>query len=98
MFSIINIANASGADAVVNTIVPKIVDNIVLPILGILFSFTILVFIWGLYGFFKGDEDSRNQSKQHILWGVVGLFIMISVYGIIRLVASIVGQSSALPF
>lgn len=91
---------ASSADSVVNSIVPKIVDNIVLPIVQLVFALAILIFVWGLVGFFRGAEDSeaRTTGQQHILWGVVGMAIMVSVYGIIRLVANTVGQGSALGF
>lgn len=82
----------------INSIVPKIVDNIVIPIVQVLFGVTLLVFIYGLYGFFNGDDEKRNQSKNHILWGVVGIFIMVSVYGIIRFVAATLDQSQVLPF
>jgi hypothetical protein len=87
---------ANSADAVVNSIVPKIVDNIVTPLLELLFVLTILLFVWGLFGFFQGGDDlqKRKDGQQHILWGVIGMFIMISVYGILRLVASTVGQPS----
>jgi hypothetical protein len=92
--------SASSADAVVNEIVPKIVGNIVIPLVELLFAVATFVFIWGLFGFFRGGDDAeaRKTSRDHILWGVVGLFIMVSVYGIIRFVAATVGQSSALPF
>lgn len=86
----------SSANSVVNSIVPKIVDNIVMPLLGLLFFLTLLIFIWGLFGFFTGSEDAtkRKEGQQHILWGVVGMFIMVCVYGILRLVATTVGQSA----
>ena len=91
---------ASGADAVINSIVPKIVDNIVMPIVQLTFALAVVVFVWGLIGFFKnGDESAeRTKGQQHILWGVVGMAIMVSVYGIIRLVANTVGQSSVIGF
>lgn len=83
-----------------SNLLPKIIDNIVMPLLQIFFVATIFIFIWGLFGFFKGgdDADARTTSRNHILWGVVGIFIMVSVYGIIRFVASSVGQTSVLPF
>ena len=79
---------------------PKIVDNIVMPLIQLLLVATVFIFVWGLFGFFKGGDDAeaRKTAQNHILWGVVGIFIMFSVYGIIRLVAATVGQSSALPF
>lgn len=91
---------ASSADAVVNSIVPKIVDNIVMPLIQLIFALATLVFIWGLIGFFRNGEDSaeRTKGQQHILWGVIGIAIMVSAFGIIRLVANSVGQSSVLGF
>jgi hypothetical protein len=91
---------ATGADAVINTIVPKIVENIVLPVVQVAFALAVLMFVWGFIGFFRNGEDSaeRTKGQQHILWGVIGITIMVSVYGIIRLVANTVGQSSVLGF
>lgn len=91
---------AVNANNVISSVVPGIVDNIVLPLVKLLFALTVLIFIWGLIGFFKGTEDpeARKTGQQHILWGVVGIAIMISVYGIIRFVASSLGLESTLPF
>ncbi len=99
MFLLPKIAQAATSDAV-NSVVSKIVDNIVMPALELLFFLTLVVFIWGLIGFFKGGEDTeaRKKGQQHILWGVIGMFIMVSVYGILRFVAATVGQSGSLPF
>ena len=71
-----------------------------MPLLYLLFFLTLVIFMWGLIGFFKGGEDAeaRKTGQQHILWGVVGMAIMICVYGIIRFVASSVGQTGQLPF
>ncbi len=98
LFTVVNAG--SGAENIVNGILPRIVDNIVLPLVQLLLAVTTVVFLWGLIGFFKNgdDADARTTARNHILWGVVGLFIMISVYGIIRFVANTVGQGSVLPF
>ena len=90
MISLIKVVKAaSSADAVVNSIVPKIVDNIVLPAVELISALAVLLFIWGLFGFFRNGEDveARKNGQRHILWGVIGLAIMVSVYGIIRFVA-----------
>jgi len=89
-------AASTNAESAVNSIVAKIVGNIVAPIVEFVFVLAILIFIWGILGFFKGAEDAsaRETGKQHILWGVIGIGIMISVYGIIRLVYDTIGISS----
>ena len=88
----------TGASAVVNTIVPKIVANIISPLVQLLFALATVIFIWGLIGFFMGSEnaEARKTGVNHILWGIIGMAIMVSVYGIIRFVASTVGVDAPL--
>lgn len=96
----IKVASASDTDNVISSIIPRIVDSIVIPLVQFLFALTVLIFVWGLIGFFKGSDDAkaREIGQQHILWGVVGIAIMVSVYGIIRFVAGSLGLSYVLPF
>jgi len=34
--------------------------------------------------FNAGDNSGRNEGKQHLLWGLIGMVIMVSVFAIIR--------------
>lgn len=89
----------AAANAAVDTLLAKINDNIVTPLVALVFALATLLFIWGIFEFMfsSGDPGKRAQGSNHILWGVVGMFIMVSVYGIIRLVLSTVGVEDA-PF
>lgn len=89
-------AAVSSTNSTVNSIVSKISANIITPIVEFLFVFAMLIFIWGIVGYIMGGEDPerRKQGQSHILWGVVGMAIMVSVYGIVRFVFSSVGQSA----
>jgi uncharacterized membrane protein len=57
------------------------------PLIKLMFAAAIVVFLWGIIEYIKGagSADSREQGTRHIIWGLVGLFIMVSVYGIINL-------------
>ncbi len=74
-------------------IVNKILDVIVIPIIEGLFVFTVLVFIWGVVGLIRNADnaDGRKTGQNHVIWGVVGMAIMFSAYGIIRLIGNTVG-------
>ena len=37
------------------------------------------------------NEESRDNAKQHMLWAVIGMFIMISVFGIMQLIIGSLG-------
>jgi len=71
----------------------RLVDNIVNPIIYFIFALALLYFLYGVIIFIKDadDETARDTGKKHMLWGIVGLFIMVSVYGIIGIIIGTIG-------
>lgn len=69
-------------------------------LLPILVAMTMLVFFWGLVGLIRnsGDEKAVKEGKQLMLWGIVGLFVLVSFAGIISLfTGDFFGQSFGIP-
>ena len=56
-----------------------------LKIIPLLASVAFLTFVWGVARFIKsaGNETEVKQSKQFLIWGIVGLFVLVSIWGII---------------
>ena len=81
----INFSNITGA---INQIGSMI--NILLPIVVAL---ALLFFFWGLAKFIlaSGDEDAKDEGKRIMIWGVVALFVMASVWGLVALLGSFLG-------
>lgn len=75
------------------TIIQRIVDLIINPLLLVLMALAFLLFVYGLVEFLwnlnEGGENS--EGKRHMVWGIVGLLIMISVYGIVALIDNTFG-------
>jgi hypothetical protein len=71
----------------------KINAVILNPLITLLFAVALLVFLWGIFEFVKNSDDakSREQGKQNILWGVIGMFIMFGVFRIIKIILATVG-------
>lgn len=71
-------------------ILGKISVYILNPIIGLMFSFALLYFIWGAITFIRSapNPDKRKEGLEHIVWGTVGMAVMVSVYGIIRILDS----------
>ena len=76
----------------VTTIIGKIETNVVNPILTLFFAVALLVFIWGAFTYIAHADDStkRSEGGKGMLYGIIGMFIMFSVFGIIKLIASTV--------
>lgn len=79
----------------VETIISRVNSYIINPIILLLMSVAFLVFVWGMVQFLSnqgsGEEKSIGEGKKHMMWGLIGLFIMISVFGIMRLIVSSLG-------
>ena len=67
------------------------------PVILVLFAVALLVFVWGVFEYFRsGDsETSRELGKRHILWGLVGLAVMMSAFGILNIALGTFGISAA---
>lgn len=68
--------------------IDNIVTYIINPLIGLLMALALAYFLWGaaqlvLNG---GSEEGRKKGKDALLWGLIGLLIMVTVLGILRIV------------
>jgi hypothetical protein len=66
-------------------------NTVVVPII---FALAFAVFIWGIVNhfFLHGDEESkREEGRQFILWGVIGMVVLFSVWGLVNILLSTLG-------
>jgi uncharacterized membrane protein len=66
------------------------------PIIFLLFAVAFVVFFWGIVESIRDseDENGRAKGKQSILWGILGMVIMVSVFGIIRIITGTIGAEN----
>ena len=71
-------------------VIDPIMDHVVKPAIMLLVLFGIVVFVFGVVEMLvKGeDAEARSKGKMHMLWGVVGIFIMLSAWGIIYVISN----------
>lgn len=81
--------------ATVGTILTDIqtILNTVIPILMILAT---VVFLWGVITYITagGDEDKSKTGKTYIIWGLIGLFAMVAIWGLVRALVNTFGVGS----
>lgn len=74
------------------SLVNNFTNVIINPLILLLFSAGLLVFFWGVIEFLfalnAGAEGSKEDGKKHMLWGLIGMFVMVSSYAIINFIAS----------
>ena len=66
--------------------------------IGLFITLAIVVFFWGLikYLWSMGTEDAHEGLKI-MFWGVIAIFVMVSIWGIIRLLQSTLKVTSTDP-
>lgn len=71
----------------------KVVSEIIQPIVGILFALALVYFLYGLTVFIMnaGDSAKRTEAKSHMVWGLVGLTVMVAAWGIITVAVGTFG-------
>lgn len=68
-------------------LVQKIAVTFVNPLITLLVAGGVLLFLFGVVEFIQGAESdtARDKGKQHMLWGLIGIFIMVSAFAILKL-------------
>lgn len=68
-----------------------LIDKILRPFANILLVVATVIFLFGVVEYIAGasSESARTTGRSHILWGTVGLAIMISVKFILQILTSV---------
>ncbi len=63
------------------------------PGVKFIFGLAVFYFVYGIFTYInRGDDSSeRIQGANHILWSTIGLFIMVSVWGIVAILEKSIG-------
>ena len=72
-------------------------DTIIIRISGlvntavpIFFTLALIVFIWGVikYVLAGGDTEKKKQGMSLIMYGIIGLFAIFAVWGLVKVIAN----------
>lgn len=68
-------------------------------IVPLIFTLAFLFFLWGMVMYIRGSDDvkQRAEGKKFIYWGIIGLTVMVSVWGIVKIVNTTFGFGNAVP-
>lgn len=70
------------------------IDNYLVPLI---FAIAFIVFIFGIFQYFilgGADEEKRTKGRSLMVWGMIGFFVMVSIWGILNLFVNSLGFGS----
>jgi hypothetical protein len=63
--------------------------NFINSAMPFIISLATLYFIWGVFSFvISNNGEKREEAKGYLMWGLVALFVMISVWGLVNIAIS----------
>lgn len=81
LFTLAAVNNLSDVGSfIINTI-----NNIIVPVI---FAVAFIVFLWGAFDTFilgRGSEETAEKGKGLMLWGLIGFFVMVSIWGLVNI-------------
>lgn len=69
----------------VGSFIINTINNILVPVL---FAVAFIVFLWGAFNVFilgSQSEETKEHGKNLMLWGLIGFFVMVSVWGLVNI-------------
>ncbi|NBV76777.1 hypothetical protein EBR66_01265 [bacterium] len=84
-----------GAQAIRDAAITYVID----PILMLMFSLGFFFFVLGIVEFLWKMKDGKvsEEGKEHMKWGLLGMVIMSSIWGIIALIDNSLGLNLGNP-
>jgi hypothetical protein len=77
-------------DDAINAFVSTI-QNWVRLLLPTLIALALVLFLWGVLRYlFSKDGPSKKEARDFMMWGIVALFVMVSVWGLVKVLQDII--------
>ena len=83
----------TGGFGAAQSAIGKINSVIINPLITLLFALALVFFLWGVFQYVWQEESdaARRDGKNHMLWGLLGMFVMFAVFAIMKLIADTIG-------
>ena len=65
------------------------VDTLIInPLISLLFALAVVYFLYGVFEFLmnQDNEEAKTKGKSHMVWGIVGITIMMGVWTILGMI------------
>jgi hypothetical protein len=67
-------------------------------LIPIVIGLGVLIFLWGILRYVIASDDAgKAQGRTFMLWGIIALFVMVSVWGLVNILRETLGLNPATP-
>lgn len=83
----------AAAEDVARGFLQKFNDAILYPLITLMLAVALVVFLFGCFQFIvnAGNDTARTEGRKNIMWGVIGMVVMVSAYAILSVATGTFG-------
>ena len=71
------------------------IGQLISYIIPVLVALGLVYFIWGVVQYVIGDsEEAKKKGKDRIIYGIIGLAVIVAVWGLVNIVVNTFGLNS----
>ncbi len=87
----------AGAQGAINNVwdIFNFINRILNTLLPLIIAAAVVYFIYGIATYvMSGSDDAKAAAKDRIIYGIIGLFVMVSVWGLVNILVNTFGISN----
>jgi Na+/H+ antiporter NhaD/arsenite permease-like protein len=88
----------SAAQEAAQGFLTKINEAILFPLITLMMAIALLIFLYGAFEYVKGaaNDGDRETGRRHLLYGIIGMLVMLSAFTILTIAAATFGLDDEL--
>lgn len=83
-------SGVSGYDLSLGSIISRLQDSVINKLVAVVMTLAVLTFFWGIVKYISsaGDPEKAKRGASIMFWGVIAIFVMVSLWGIVTFLSN----------
>ena len=74
----------------------KFINSILNTATGLIVALAVVYVLYGIFQFVQaGDDDARKEGRNKMVYGIIGIAVMVSVWGLVKIVINTIGTDNS---
>jgi heme/copper-type cytochrome/quinol oxidase subunit 2 len=89
-----DLGNTSGLGGVLDFI-----GNVITAVIPLIIGVAVLLFLFGVLKYVTngGDPEKRTEARNTMIWGIIAIFVMVSVWGLVNVLTNTFALDNTIP-
>lgn len=72
------------------------VNELLSAVVPVLIALAVVYFVWGVVSYmFGGDEEAKKNGRGRIIYGIIGLAVIVSLWGLVNILTNTFGLTGS---